>query len=226
MYIGDPQSFNGYSYVQNDPVNFVDPTGLLPILVCFWGPSHSDGRSEWTCVVLDVPEPQGPRDPRGGGREGPQNPARSQPYPCDTSSAAVKAAAQKVANKIPGTTLGVLNREPVINFSGNFDQTVAQLKNAGYYTGILAFNPIDHPGGQEFRTYGSPGFHFKVVYPQTKAVPVSPNSPEFKEVKVNKPALGTDLHIDCNNPVGSGASGTIKHGVDFARDHIPWWIFF
>ncbi|MDQ3803050.1 MAG: hypothetical protein M3416_04255 [Acidobacteriota bacterium] len=29
----DPQSFNRYSYVQNDPVNFVDPTGLLP-MVC------------------------------------------------------------------------------------------------------------------------------------------------------------------------------------------------
>jgi RHS repeat-associated protein len=29
MRIGDPQSFNRYSYVQNDPVNFVDPTGLF-----------------------------------------------------------------------------------------------------------------------------------------------------------------------------------------------------
>jgi RHS repeat-associated protein len=28
MSIGDPQSFNRYSYVQNDPVNFADPSGL------------------------------------------------------------------------------------------------------------------------------------------------------------------------------------------------------
>ena len=29
MTIGDPQSFNRYSYVSNDPVNFVDPSGLI-----------------------------------------------------------------------------------------------------------------------------------------------------------------------------------------------------
>jgi RHS repeat-associated protein len=28
--LGEPQSFNRYAYVQNDPVNFVDPSGLLP----------------------------------------------------------------------------------------------------------------------------------------------------------------------------------------------------
>lgn len=30
--IGDPQSFNRYSYTQNDPVNFVDPTGLFCVI--------------------------------------------------------------------------------------------------------------------------------------------------------------------------------------------------
>ena len=29
----DPQSFNRYTYVQNDPVNFVDPTGLQEVIV-------------------------------------------------------------------------------------------------------------------------------------------------------------------------------------------------
>jgi len=29
MSIGGPQSFNRYSYVQNDPVNLIDPSGLL-----------------------------------------------------------------------------------------------------------------------------------------------------------------------------------------------------
>jgi RHS repeat-associated protein len=39
MYIANPQSFNRYTYVQNDPVNFIDPSGLrfLP----FWPDFHS-----------------------------------------------------------------------------------------------------------------------------------------------------------------------------------------
>lgn len=30
MSVGDPQSFNRYAYVRNDPVNFIDPSGLNP----------------------------------------------------------------------------------------------------------------------------------------------------------------------------------------------------
>jgi RHS repeat-associated protein len=32
--IADPQSFNRYSYTENDPVNSVDPTGLLTMMEC------------------------------------------------------------------------------------------------------------------------------------------------------------------------------------------------
>ena len=32
MSVGNPQSFNRYSYVENDPVNFVDPSGLCSIV--------------------------------------------------------------------------------------------------------------------------------------------------------------------------------------------------
>jgi hypothetical protein len=38
-----PQSFNRYSYVQNDPVNFIDPLGLLPAAgLCGAGSSFED----------------------------------------------------------------------------------------------------------------------------------------------------------------------------------------
>jgi len=32
--LNDPQSFNRYSYVHNDPVNFIDPSGLL--CISYW----------------------------------------------------------------------------------------------------------------------------------------------------------------------------------------------
>jgi len=88
----DPQSFNRYSYVQNDPVNFVDPSGLnhdtlgppppVPTLVPPSGPLDVITTNTWAPrfgggSILGsnnhfVPE-QGPeQDPPDGG--GPQNP--------------------------------------------------------------------------------------------------------------------------------------------------------
>lgn len=134
--------------------------------------------------------------------------------PCDRSPSAVARGAQQVASAIPGARVDTQNKQTVIRFAGNYDQTVRQLNNAGYYSGLLAFDPIYHSGGMEFRTWDSPGFHFNVLYAEQKGVPVSPNSPEFKAVKVNKPAVGTDLHIDCENPV-AGLGDALIHGAKF-----------
>lgn len=56
MSLGDPQSFNRYSYVQSDPVNFVDPSGLLRIQECtrnWWTDSNGNRvYSSWQCVTI------------------------------------------------------------------------------------------------------------------------------------------------------------------------------
>jgi len=63
---GDPQSLNRYAYVQNDPVNLVDPLGLLQIC------HYRDARHERYEVVGCMPVPTNPgplrtREPASGG---------------------------------------------------------------------------------------------------------------------------------------------------------------
>lgn len=66
--LADPQSMNRYAYVQNDPVNFVDPSGLMRSICAFNG-------EVWVCVELwDWPSWGGynpPDRPIGGGGPGP-----------------------------------------------------------------------------------------------------------------------------------------------------------
>src|SRR6266536_4631847 len=79
-----PQSFNHYAYVQNDPVNFIDPSGLDPDVIRFytrapfWSNDPTGGAmlaavtgGDWRRrnPINDV----GPPDPIGGGGE-PQHP--------------------------------------------------------------------------------------------------------------------------------------------------------
>lgn len=157
----------------------------------------------------------------GGTRPGPvpAPPPTPTPQPssageaCDNSPAAVQHAAQGVANRIPGASVGMENGRQVIHFAGNVAQTNRQLSAAGFYSGILAFNPFDHPNGKEFRTYGSPGFHFKVLYPDVVETFVGGRM--GVRIDDSRPATATDLHIDCHNPVGAGTGDLIRHGIDF-----------
>jgi RHS repeat-associated protein len=87
-----PQTLNQYSYVANDPVNFVDPSGLFLIQLCGsydWGYCDDTGChtiSQQVCILVDTggwTGPIGPYDPPqgggGGGGGGPQNPEPQQP---------------------------------------------------------------------------------------------------------------------------------------------------
>lgn len=70
MSIGDPQSFNRYSYVANEPTNYVDPSGLLLEYTCYdintyWrqGPFSSGVMSTTRCHFRVLPD-------EGGGSDG------------------------------------------------------------------------------------------------------------------------------------------------------------
>lgn len=53
MSLVDPQSFNRYSYVTNQPTNFIDPSGLLTIIAFYSGcrvvGEARDGSAIWAC---------------------------------------------------------------------------------------------------------------------------------------------------------------------------------
>jgi len=80
----DPQSNNAFTYAANDPVNQVDPSGLLPCIwdpstgqYCVWGGggdpiSTPDGRRAHYLDLLEMPDPGGFAGPgqRGGGPGG------------------------------------------------------------------------------------------------------------------------------------------------------------
>jgi RHS repeat-associated protein len=73
--LADPQSFNRYAYTRSDPVNFVDPNGLLINGFCVYiSGSEPAGGGYWVCV--DAPRRWGGyRGNRGNGaspNEGPK----------------------------------------------------------------------------------------------------------------------------------------------------------
>jgi len=87
MTIANPQSFNRYAYTQNDPVNFVDPSGLNLAApggggggYCFFISQLIDDR--WTLVgvhCMDTGGGSGGGEPGGGGgRDTPPEPAPTQ----------------------------------------------------------------------------------------------------------------------------------------------------
>jgi len=68
---GNPQTWNRYSYVENDPTNISDPTGLWPGKYCWWDYGGESIGDFETCFELDVPQ----SGPTGGSGSGPN--------PCD-----------------------------------------------------------------------------------------------------------------------------------------------
>jgi hypothetical protein len=119
--LGNPQSFNRYAYVQNDPVNFVDPSGLdpeLPIVgvVTVYGSFDyariltNGGRNGGRIttphyVVEDRPRPQRPTRPTPPSQNPAPTPTKPDNAACDTKLAGLFGGDGAVADtgRTPGT---------------------------------------------------------------------------------------------------------------------------
>jgi RHS repeat-associated protein len=70
MNLGNPQSFNRYSYVENQPTNFVDPSGLQLIAFIYYVNDYREGMGHWAVHFMYIPDPTEGGGGGGGGGGG------------------------------------------------------------------------------------------------------------------------------------------------------------
>ncbi len=159
MSLGNPQSFNRYSYVENQPTNFVDPSGLFIVAICsFVGTFIINFDTRWQqtvdvylCTIIDFGGggPIFPVEPTSGGGVGePQfvNAKFDDEY--KNYDACVKAENQKCLNKGRKN----FNENAVwdaasLPFTGGAGIIYAMIKSAALWSARLAFGAIGIGGG-------------------------------------------------------------------------------
>ncbi len=172
--IADPQSFHRYNYTQNDPVNFIDPSGLLDI--CFWNiPTNREGFEGDPvfegCIHIDDFGLMGGGGPAPGGGGGPGPQAQQPPRKnkkCkqgkhgedrnDVESKLKSAPGSEHISNVRQAGANSKSPEGLIFNIDNHDQYVAALRNSGLFAEDLAINHRGLVGGsvftaKDFRSY-------------------------------------------------------------------------
>ncbi|MDQ1639728.1 MAG: hypothetical protein QOF62_3067 [Pyrinomonadaceae bacterium] len=136
--LSDPQSFNRYAYTQNDPVNFVDPTGLIDVIRTYtWArndfPWDFFFRSFFGNGQRPHPIAREPRERRERPEpQKPNTPAKTNPQQKDFDDCATKANRRYRSEYLRTSTKAMAGGAGVA---------------AGWFVGGLAFKGAMHAAG-------------------------------------------------------------------------------
>jgi RHS repeat-associated protein len=147
MSLGNPQSFNRYSYAENQPTNFVDPSGLLlcygfHVFILHFEDGVLVGTDYLGFITTYCDGGGGGHEPSGGGGGGGH-----------TSPSASGQQAEKDKCKFPGYDQLSAAQKKLVDKDLYNSLTDAQKANFLNQTGVLAHNGIDlgdarlQPGG-------------------------------------------------------------------------------
>ncbi len=164
----NPQSFNRYSYVNNDPANSVDPTGLLLMLDCsFLGRTVINDHhvNVFSCRLIEIPDfdfrPLGGGIEHGGGGGGaPQR--RIEAKVRDARYKRLKKDQQKRYDDCASKAVAQFRKDYVLNggkalAGGALVISGALLYYYGIPTGTEIASGIGIKAAQEYASKGEPG---------------------------------------------------------------------
>ena len=240
--LANPQSLNRYAYVNNDPVNFVDPTGLLivppfignftvDVSISFGGPINS---FMWEHMFgsLGGGSGGGGDDTGGGGGGGGGGPQNSQtkppcpPVPAHPSNADINANMRTARHVAMGTLAGQILTSP----SGVGPLAAEAAKAEWFKHQVQSHGPWDYKWQgnlfhAEWEDFGN--FHYGAVGIAAGFTPDQllrmagyvQEDPKTAEGK-NPGLVGSYLGIGGKEPYGDDRQGqdVIKQGIQYAQN--------
>jgi len=244
MQLGDPQTFNRYSYVGSQPTNFVDPSGLARICITFeveeCEPLNMFQGGSQNCVSYDVQIcfetggwPGGPPTSGGGGGGGSATPAPQQPDKkrCKQSRTGSDADAIReqqrragISDLIidPGQDRSPNSPEGLLGYTMNRDVLLQRLSSNNaflYDTGLGGLHNADIGLGgidSRSRVLSGPGFGLDIRGMNSSLqVVVGQTNPRTGVAPVYS-------DLDCINP-DEGLAPLIGHGLQIAFKKIGRW---